>query len=145
VASDLGSGAKGAAFAAADQGPSLRVLLAEDDDQVGELVEAMLVDLGHTVRRAEHAEAALAILRTKAPVDLLLTDLIMPGDRSGVDLAREAVKMCPNLPVILSSGYTGEVLTAAEDTPWPLLLKPYGPDQLARVIAEVTRAAPIQA
>ena len=47
--------------------------------------------------------------------------------------------MCPNLPVILSSGYTGEVLTAAEDTPWPLLLKPYGPDQLARTIAEATR------
>jgi len=139
VASALHDAAKGAAFAATDQGPSLRVLLAEDDDQVSELVEAMLVDLGHTVRRAEHAEAALAILRTKAPVDLLLTDLIMPGDRSGVDLAREAVKMRPNLPVILSSGYTGEVLTAAEDTPWPLLLKPYGPDQLARVIAEVTR------
>jgi hypothetical protein len=45
----------------------------------------------------------------------------------------------PGLPVILSSGYTGEVLSAAEDTPWPLLRKPYGPDQLARYIAEALK------
>ena len=91
------------------------------------------------MRLAEHAEAALAILRSGATFDLLLTDLIMPGDRSGVDLAREAVAMRPGLPVILSSGYTGDILNAAEDTPWPLLRKPYGAEQLAQAIAEVKR------
>jgi len=120
-----------------EAGPALRVLLVEDDAQVGELVEAMLNDLGHQVRRAENADAAMRLLRAGEAVDLMLTDLIMPGDRSGVDLAREAVALRPGLPVILSSGYTGEVLTAAEDAPWPLLHKPYGADQLARVIAEV--------
>jgi CheY-like chemotaxis protein len=121
------------------KGPKLRVLLAEDDAQVAELVDAMLVDLGHTVVRAEDADAALSRLRDGERVDLLLTDLIMPGDKSGVDLAREAVALRPGLPVILSSGYTGEVLTAAEETPWPLLHKPYGPDQLARYIAEALK------
>ena len=134
------AGAKATAIAA-DDGPALNILLAEDDAQVAELVEAMLTDLGHSVRRAENASSALAILRAGEPADLLLTDVIMPGDRSGVELAREAVALRPNLPVILSSGYTGEVLTAAEDAPWPLLRKPYGADQLARIIADVTRPA----
>ncbi|WP_293474663.1 ATP-binding protein [Phenylobacterium sp.] len=122
------------------RGRALRVLLAEDDAQVAELVEDLLRDLGHHVRRTEHADAALVVLRSPEPFDLLLTDLIMPGDKSGVDLARMAVALRPGLPVILSSGYTGEVLSAAEDTPWPLLRKPYGSEQLARCIADATGA-----
>ncbi len=124
----------------ADDFGGLRVLLAEDDVQVAELVEALLRDLGHEVVRAAEADSALRILRAGTPVDLLLTDLIMPGDRTGVDLAREAVAMRPGLPVILSSGYTGEALSAAEDAPWPLLRKPYGADALAAAISDVLKA-----
>jgi hypothetical protein len=51
------------------------------------------------------------------------------------------VGLRPDLPIVLSSGYTGEVLSAAEDTPWPLLRKPYGSEQLARAIAEVMESA----
>jgi PAS domain S-box-containing protein len=127
--------------ASPEPGPRLRVLLVEDDAQVAELVEAMLRDLGHDVRRAEHADAALALLHASEPFDLMLTDLIMPGDKSGVDLAREAVALRPDLPVMLSSGYTGEVLSAAEDTPWPLLRKPYGPQQLSQAIADLLGSA----
>ena len=123
-------------------GPSLRVLLAEDDAQVAELVEALLTDLGHQVVRAEDAAQALAVLKSGRPADLLLTDLIMPGDMNGVDLAREAVRLRPGLPVILSSGYTGEALEAAAGAPWPMLKKPYGGDQLAAVIAEALAGAP---
>jgi CheY-like chemotaxis protein len=141
VAADAAAAIAGVPPRQAERGPKLRVLLVEDDAQVAELVEALLADLGHEVRRAEHADAALLVLRGVDPVDLMLTDLIMPGDKSGVDLAHEAVMLRPDLPVILSSGYTGEALSAAEDTPWPLLRKPYGSDQLARAIAEVTQAA----
>jgi len=133
-----GRGAPEAPVMFAARGPALEVLLVEDDAQVAELVEAMLRDLGHDVRVAENADAALVVLKSGAPFCLLLTDLIMPGDKSGVDLAREAVALRPGLPVILSSGYTGDVLSAAEDTPWPLLRKPYGADDLARMIAQVT-------
>jgi PAS domain S-box-containing protein len=121
-----------------EAGPRLHVLLAEDDDQVANLVEAMLGDLGHQVTRTPDAAGALEALKRDGPVDLLLTDLIMPGDMNGVELAREAVRLRPGLPVILSSGYTGETLNAAEDAPWPLLRKPYGADQLARAIADLT-------
>ncbi|MFN3584576.1 ATP-binding protein [Phenylobacterium sp.] len=129
--------AEGAETPAGDRrSPALHILLAEDDAQVGELVEAMLRDLGHQVRQVPHAAAALDVLKGRERVDLLLTDLIMPGDINGVELAREAVRLRPGLPVILSSGYTGEALSAAEETPWPLLRKPYGAEDLARAIAE---------
>lgn len=130
-----GEGSAEAAPVGERRGPALRILLAEDDAQVGELVEAMLRDLGHEVRQVPHAAAALEALKGDAPIDLLLTDLIMPGDMNGVELAREAVRVHPGLPVILSSGYTGEALAAAEDAPWPLLRKPYGAEDLARAIA----------
>ncbi|MGA0605332.1 ATP-binding protein [Phenylobacterium sp. VNQ135] len=120
-----------------ERGPGLRVLLAEDDAQVGELVEALLADLGHSIVRRPDAAAALQVLAAGIEVDLLLTDLIMPGDMNGVDLAREAVRLRPGLPVILSSGYTGEALDPVDGAPWPLLRKPYGSDQLAQAIADV--------
>jgi len=142
IAGDAVAAAPTGAEARAGDGPRLRVLLVEDDAQVGELVEAMLRDLGHDVLRAEHADAALVALNAGEAFDLMLTDLIMPGDKSGVDLAREAIVLRPDLPIILSSGYTGEVLSAAEDAPWPLLRKPYGAQQLAQTIADVVETAP---
>jgi DNA-binding NtrC family response regulator len=103
------------------------------------MVEAMLADLGHAVVRAEHPAEAMKILRRKLPFDLMLTDVVMPGGKSGVDLAHEAVKLRPGLPVILSSGYTGETLSAAAEAPWPLLLKPYSADALAETIETVVQ------
>jgi PAS domain S-box-containing protein len=121
------------------RGPRLRVLLVEDDVAVGDMVEAMLNELGHAVLRADGPAPALALLKRGEPLDLLLTDVVMPGGRTGVDLAREAVALRPGLPVILSSGYTGEALGSAADAPWPLLPKPYAPGALARLISEVLR------
>jgi PAS domain S-box-containing protein len=123
--------------AAARRGPALKVLLVEDDTAVGDMVEAMLIDLGHAVVRAERPAEAMKILRRKLPFDLLLTDVVMPGGKSGVDLAQEAVKLRPGLPIILSSGYTGETLSAAAEAPWPLLLKPYSAETLAETIQTV--------
>jgi DNA-binding LytR/AlgR family response regulator len=61
----------------------------------------------------------------------------MPGGKTGVELAHEAVAIRPGLPVILSSGYTGEALGPAAETPWPLLRKPYTAEALAAVIETV--------
>ncbi|HEX4712819.1 ATP-binding protein [Phenylobacterium sp.] len=127
---------------AAPQGPARRVLLVEDDESVGEMVTAMLTDLGHEVLRAEAAARALSILMRQERIDLMLTDLIMPGGMNGVELARQAVALRPGLPVILTSGYTGETLGAAVDAPWPLLTKPYPAETLAAVIEAVMRKAP---
>ncbi|HEX2817763.1 MAG TPA: ATP-binding protein [Phenylobacterium sp.] len=124
------------------QGPARRVLLVEDDASVGEMVEAMLTDLGHVVLRAEAAAPALAILKRSDRIDLMLTDLIMPGGMNGVELAHAAVALRPGLPVILTSGYTGETLGAAAEAPWPLLAKPYPAEALAAVIEAVMGRAP---
>jgi PAS domain S-box-containing protein len=126
----------------AHSGPRLKILLVEDDVAVGDMVEAMLIDLGHAVVRADRPAEAMKVLRRRLPLDLLLTDVVMPGGSSGVELAHEAVKLRPGLPVILSSGYTGETLSAAAEAPWPLLLKPYSADTLAQMIASVLVAVP---
>jgi PAS domain S-box-containing protein len=126
----------------AAQGPARRVLLVEDDASVGEMVEAMLSDLGHEVLRAEAAAPALAILKRPDRIDLLLTDVIMPGGKSGVELAHAAMALRPGLPVILTSGYTGETLGAAAQAPWPLLAKPYSAEALAAIIEAVMGRAP---
>jgi PAS domain S-box-containing protein len=128
--------------AATAHGPARRVLLVEDDASVGEMVEAMLTDLGHDVLRAEAAAPAIEILGRSGHIDLMLTDLIMPGGMNGVELAHAAVALRPGLPVILTSGYTGETLGAATEAPWPLLTKPYPAEALAAVIDAVMGKAP---
>jgi len=130
---------------AARRGPALKVLLVEDDLAVGDMVEAMLIDLGHAVLRADRPAEAMKILRRNLPFDLMLTDVVMPGGKSGVDLAHDVMTLRPGLPVILSSGYTGETLSAAAEAPWPLLLKPYSAETLADTIAAVARGAPAPA
>lgn len=127
------------AEASREQG-SLKVLLVEDHPDVAELVQAMLHELGHEVVTAADAHRATAQARLHPDLGLVLTDVIMPGGKSGVDLAREITAERPGLPVILSSGYTGETLAGAEAAPWPLLRKPYTLEALAQVIASTVNA-----
>jgi len=125
-------------------GPALDVLLVEDDAAVGDMIAAMLEDSGHRVRRAEDARQALEILKHPGAVDLMLTDVVMPGALSGVDLAHQALALRPALPIILSSGYTGDTLKSAAAAPWPLLRKPYSSEDLSRTIEAVLEAATAQ-
>ena len=114
---------------------SLKVLLVEDDAAVAGVAETMLRHLGHEVTRVSSSPRALAKLRSKTPFDLLLSDVIMPGAINGVDLARRAAEMRPDLKIVLSSGYAGEAL---DDTlsgqPWPFLRKPYSQQELAEIL-----------
>jgi NO-binding membrane sensor protein with MHYT domain/nitrogen-specific signal transduction histidine kinase/CheY-like chemotaxis protein len=112
--------------------PSLKVLLTEDDPSVAGITEIMLRNLGHEVVRAQNAEQALQVLKSERPVDLLLSDVIMPGGVNGVELARAAVTLRPGIKVLLSSGFAGEsVDRAIEEGAWPFLRKPYLQDELA--------------
>ena len=112
------------------------MLLVEDDPSVGDVVETMLVELGHEVVRADCAAPALKIATSNPRIGLVLTDVIMPGGVSGVDLALDLSRKRPGLPIVLSSGYTGEALTRAEATPWPLLRKPYNIETLAGALRD---------
>jgi len=110
----------------------LRVLLAEDDASVAAVAETMLRNLGHEVTRVENAEQALQVLRSARPLDLLFSDVIMPGGLNGVELAHQAIGLRPELKVLLSSGYAGEsVDRALAEGAWPFLKKPYLEAELA--------------
>jgi PAS domain S-box-containing protein len=112
------------------------VLLVEDDAEVGDLIEAMVCELGHMVSRAATVDEALGMARADPTLGLVITDVMMPGGKSGVDLAIALSQERPELPILLSSGYTGQELVRAHETPWPLLRKPYALDALAQAMAD---------
>ena len=117
-------------------GPSARgaaVLVCEDDDDVAALVVDMLAQLGHAPTRVTTAGAALGALADGRAVDLLFTDVLMPGGMDGLALAREAARRRPGLPVLLTTGYTGGG-AAAVPLGLPLLRKPYRIDDLAQAV-----------
>jgi len=125
---------------------SSHVLLVEDDVEVGDMVAAMIDELGHMVSRAANADEALAIARADPTLALVISDVIMPGGKNGFDLAAVLAAERPELPILLSSGYTGQDLMRANDAPWPLLPKPYALDALAQAMADAwDRHAPAQA
>jgi PAS domain S-box-containing protein len=116
------------------QTPS-RVLLVEDDPQVAELVDAMLRDLGHSVVRARGVDEALSRLEQDRAIQLVLSDVIMPGGKSGVDLAEQLAATRPGLPVVLCSGYTGGDQGRARAGDWPFISKPFSLETLAQALA----------
>jgi len=112
------------------QGGHERVLLVEDDATVLTLTLDMLSGLGYQVATATNANEALEIIQSDAEIDVLFSDVVMPGGVSGVSLARTARELRPNLKVLLTSGFVGDgaVLETAE---FPLLDKPYETSALA--------------
>jgi len=117
------------------QTPS-RVLLVEDDPQVAELIDAMLSDLGHSVVRAGNVEEALARLNRDKGIQLVLSDVIMPGGKSGVDLAEQLAASRPGLPVVLCSGYVGGDQGRARAGDWPFISKPFSLESLAEALSQ---------
>ena len=107
-----------------------RLLVVEDDREVLAVTVEMLSELGYEVSTAKDAGSAIQLLETGEPVDLLFSDVIMPGGRNGVELARMARDMRPELKVLLTSGYVGEAVTLAGDA-FDLIDKPYERADLA--------------
>ena len=107
------------------------VLLVEDDDEVAALVQEMLSQIGFTVTRAASAAAALGALADHRPVDLVFSDVMMPGGMHGVELAREVRRRRPRLPVLLTTAYAAAAKRDAETEGIALLPKPYRIEALA--------------
>ncbi len=110
------------------------VLVVEDDDAVRHAAVDMLTDLGYAVRQASEAEGALALLADGVRVDLLFTDVVMPGSIGSRELARRAAALQPHIAVLYTSGYTENAIIhhGRLDEDVALLSKPYGKDELAR-------------
>ena len=121
------------------EGGNERILVVEDDEGVRAAVVDMLTDLGYSVQRAENAEAALKVLESGAPVDLLFTDVVMPGAISTREFTRRAQEMLPRLLVLYTSGYTQNAIVhnGRLDDDAFLLSKPYRNDELARKLRSV--------
>lgn len=114
---------------------SATVLVAEDDAEVREIASEMLRDAGFRVLAAADGRQALALLERGEQVDVLFSDVVMPGGISGLDLARLARRMRPGIGVLLASGYAAAAL--GPDAPeFELLAKPYDRETVIRLIAE---------
>ncbi|HEX3843830.1 MAG TPA: response regulator [Steroidobacteraceae bacterium] len=113
-------------------GGSEMILVAEDDEHVRETVVAMLTDLGYRVLKARDAQSALSIIESGMPLDLLFTDVIMPGPMKSTEMARKARERMPNLAVLFTSGYTEDAFAGGLGDSVELLSKPYSREALAR-------------
>jgi signal transduction histidine kinase/CheY-like chemotaxis protein len=119
------------------------VLAVEDDPDVLSAVVENLADLGYRVLSARDAAEALALLRTPERVDVLFSDIVMPGGMNGVQLASEATRLRPEIRILLTSGYTNQAFEGVESLPPNLdvLPKPYRRSELATRLQLVMRAA----
>jgi PAS domain S-box-containing protein len=114
-----------------------RLLLVEDDASVAAVALELLAGLGLEVSAAENGPQAVELLK-REPFDILLSDVVMPGGMTGIELARLCARDHPDMRVVLTSGYAGEDVDAAlADAPWPFLRKPYSGEQLARILGDL--------
>ena len=149
VASELGQGtevtmllpraqanSKASEDAVAETGGSGTVLLVEDNPEVASVSIALLEQLGYSVRRVADAEAALREL-DRDGIDLVFSDIVMPGKMDGLDFARRVRTLRPDLPILLATGYSDAAANVRGD--FPILRKPYEIHQLSQAIAKLTR------
>jgi CheY-like chemotaxis protein len=117
-----------------------RVLVVEDDALVRDLVAAQLEDLGYETVSAGSGPEALQMLSSgDCRIDLMLTDMVMPGGMSGAELIRQARRRQSDLRVVLTSGYvSGSIPAGSGEVPSdiPMLSKPYRQMELARIIQQ---------
>ena len=117
------------------------ILVVEDDDQVRATVVDLLSGLGYGVLEARDAQSALVIVESGVPIDVLFTDVVMPGGVRSPELARRARIRLPDIAVLFTSGYTDNAIVHGGrlDPGIELLSKPYTREALARKMRHVLR------
>ena len=120
-----------------EHGYGRRVLLVEDNDEVGRFSTQILQDLGYETTWAANADEALKLLDEVNGFDVVFSDVVMPG-MSGVELGQEIRRLYPELPVVLTSGFS-HVLAEEGRHGFELLQKPYAAEDLSRMLRRVAR------
>jgi PAS domain S-box-containing protein len=128
-------------------GGSETILLVEDDEDVRVTTAELLSELGYRVLRAKDADNALVIIESGATIDLLFTDIVMPGTLRTPELARKAQQKIPGIAVLFTTGYAEN---AALHGGWldggiNLITKPYARDQLGRKLRQILSKEPVLA
>jgi CheY-like chemotaxis protein len=114
--------------------PRPSVLIVDDSAEVAEVTSSLFEDLGYATIYRESADAALRFLAEGSKIDLVFSDIVMPGTIDGVGLASEIKSQYPDLPVILTTGYSDAVRTAPAHL--RILRKPFDSAALKGCIAE---------
>jgi CheY-like chemotaxis protein len=135
-ATGLGQTAVELATASHIEGGHEVILVVEDDALVRRYVVTQIASLGYTTLEASNAAEALNVIGKAATIDLLFTDVIMPGPMNGRQLVDEALKRRPSLKTLYTSGYTENAIVhhGRLDSGVLLLAKPYRKSDLARMI-----------
>jgi CheY-like chemotaxis protein len=114
------------------------ILVVEDQDEIRRLLAQSLEECGHEVRTSGTAQEAIEILGKDARIDLLVTDIMLPGGMTGLDLVRKARELMPDLKVLTISGNaTEEAVTASCPGRGAFLAKPFHPSDFNKAVAEL--------
>lgn len=118
------------------------VLVVDDNDMLRDVVVRQLTSLGYQVSDAPDGHTALDIIRACSDIDILFTDLVMPGGMSGYDLAEEAQQLRPDLRIVFTSGYSKDSadFDGGSTQKGELLKKPYRRQELAHLLRKVLDA-----
>ncbi len=112
------------------------ILVVEDDDEVRDVAITILLNSGYEVISARDGQSGLDQFKNHPEIDLVFTDIVMPGGMSGIDLAIAIHKERPDAPVLLTTGYTGDSLNEKipDQKHISLVVKPFDADELPRTI-----------
>ncbi len=123
-------------------GPDITVLIVEDEDRMLRLAAEAFLDLGYSVLQADSPALALRIIAERPDIDLLFTDVVMPG-MSGRALAEEALRRRPGLKVIYTTGFSRNAVihNGVLDRDCNFLAKPFTIEQLARKVHAALKGA----
>ena len=151
VQSELGKGSAFTLYLPTSRGPAAgvtqangkhshgRVLVVEDDELVAELAAGLLNELGYESLVAHSAKEALDRLASGDKPKAIFTDVVMPGGISGIELARRVRDRFPELPILLTTGYSEQV---TGNHGFPVLQKPYELESLAAALGKVLKPHP---
>jgi CheY-like chemotaxis protein len=114
------------------------VLVVEDEVLVAEMIKSTLTDDGFEVHLSPNARDALRYLRSGEPVDILFTDIDLPGEMDGGSLARCARELKPDLPVVYASGKASGIRHVAKVPGSIFLQKPYDPSEASTLLAQLS-------
>jgi PAS domain S-box-containing protein len=123
-------------IAEAARAPRPMVLIVDDSAEVAEVTSSLFEHLGYDTMYCDSAEAALRLLADGTKIDLVFSDIVMPGTIDGVGLASEVQARYPHLPVILTTGYSDAAQTAPPSL--PILRKPFDADTLRSFMQSLT-------
>jgi CheY-like chemotaxis protein len=111
------------------------ILIVEDEPQLREIAVRLLQNQGYTVLEARDGAEAINLLTNNTSIDLLFTDIVLPGNMNGMEISKQALQLQPDIKILFASGYTQDVFSMDHELKEVILLdKPYRSAELIRSV-----------